>query len=62
MASELRLSTLEDLCTALDRAASAAEVLEISKAWSQRPSPAYERLGYELIYDAFGAFDNRGNE
>jgi hypothetical protein len=57
---DLRISTLEDLCTALDRAASAAEVRMISSAWSRWASRAYQSWGDELIYDAYRAFDKEG--
>lgn len=55
--ADLRIRTLEELCSALDQAASAAEVRSISAAWDRRESGLHQSWGNELIYDAHRAFD-----
>lgn len=60
MAPELHVSTLEDLCKALDLAQSAAEVRLISAAWDRRESRVHQSWGNELIFDAHRAFDAKG--
>lgn len=54
---DLQIRTLEELCSALDQAASAAEVRLISAAWDHRESKVHQSWGDELIFDAHRAFD-----
>jgi hypothetical protein len=55
--SDLRIETLEELCDALEQAATAADVRHIATAWSRRTDRTHQSWGDELIYDAHRAFD-----
>jgi hypothetical protein len=59
---DLRISTLEDLCAALDRVESRVDLNKVIESWRGQQDQSYRRTGFELVYDVHRALAQEGDE